>query len=560
MKSIIVKVGLLTCFVFLGCSFKEAFADMTMSWPSKCSSYGEVIPNQNPSPQHMNCLLTNAALEAKIPPEVVKAVASKESGWRQFDQNGQPVVTQDSGIGIMQITNQSNYDQQRLKEDIYYNIQAGVETLVSMYNRIDLPKIKDVGSDVIENWYFPVMAYNGTKPVNSPLFQTDGSKNTNAYQEKVFALLEQDSFLQDTKLGLYPFNTVDFEYQTGSNENIVFKKMEYTLTDQMHASNYFFQTGDKVSVTTDGVKLRSQPSSTSSILKILGKNTGLIIDGDFKYDQTLGSINQFVWYPVKTEDQKLAGYISSAYITKKLDLPSVNPLDDNDLFLTGKAPANVKIQIMKGTTLIGSTVADANGFFKAGIPIQKAGTQLSVAYKDNLNALSPSSTITAADKTAPLAPIVNTVTNKSTIISGKTEVNAMVTVAIAGKTYTAKADRYGNYKIGIQVQNTGTTISIIAKDGAGNVSQVRKTTIVREAPNVPTVNAVNTKTTAVTGKTEKNANVVITIGKKIYTAKANANGDYKVLIPKQRAGTKIYVIAKDARGKVSAIRTVSVLK
>ena len=35
----------------------------------------------------------------------------------------------------------------------------------------DLPEIKGAGREVIENWYFPVMAYNGIKPVNSPLYQ-----------------------------------------------------------------------------------------------------------------------------------------------------------------------------------------------------------------------------------------------------------------------------------------------------------------------------------------------------------------------------------------------------
>ena len=62
------------------------------------------------------------------------------------------------------------YDQEKLKYDIYYNIEEGIEILNSMYDRNDLPKIKGAGREVIENWYFPVMAYNGTKPVNSPLY------------------------------------------------------------------------------------------------------------------------------------------------------------------------------------------------------------------------------------------------------------------------------------------------------------------------------------------------------------------------------------------------------
>jgi hypothetical protein len=63
-----------------------------------------------------------------------------------------------------------------------------------------------------------------------------------------------------------------------------------------------------------------------------------------------------------------------------------------------------------------------------------------------------------------------------------------------------------------------------------------------------------------TGKTEKYAIVAVKIGTKIYTAKANAYGNYKVYIPKQRAGTKLYVNAKDSKGQVSATRIVTVAK
>ncbi|WP_227493893.1 hypothetical protein [Bacillus cereus] len=59
----------------------------------------------------MNCLLTNTALKANIPPEVVKSVATQDSGWKQFDGNGQLIIAQDGGIGIMQVTNQPQYDQ-----------------------------------------------------------------------------------------------------------------------------------------------------------------------------------------------------------------------------------------------------------------------------------------------------------------------------------------------------------------------------------------------------------------------------------------------------------------
>ncbi|MDQ0198683.1 Ig-like domain-containing protein [Neobacillus ginsengisoli] len=450
MKSFILKAGVFTSLLFLGLSHEQASAEM--NFPSKCTSYGEIKPNQNPSPQQMNCLLTNAALEANIPPEVVKAVAAKESDWRQF-VDGQPLMnnTGDGGIGIMQITNQPGYDQEKLKDDIYFNIQAGVDILNNMFNRMysngqdPLPRIKGADQYVIENWYFPVMAYNGTKPINSPIHQADGTRNTQTYQDDVFGIIQNDSYLLDPKIypsifAQFPFSSADFTYDSSSTKPIQFNQLEYTVTDPMHASAYFFKTGDKVVVTTDDVKLRSQPSTSASINSHLSKNTTLIIDGEFTYDRYIDS-NRFVWYPVKTADQKLTGYISSAYIIKKLDAPVVSPVDDNDVSLSGKAPfANVMIQIMNGTLPVGSTVADATGDFKAEIPAQKAGTNLTVTYKDKLNELSPATTISVTPP-LPAKGYIDNPANGS-ILKGASDVNgwfldgsdvAMIEVLVDGK-------------------------------------------------------------------------------------------------------------------------------
>ena len=36
-----------------------------------------------------------------------------------------------------------------------------------------LPKVAGADRHTIENWYFPVMAYNGIVPANSPIYQED---------------------------------------------------------------------------------------------------------------------------------------------------------------------------------------------------------------------------------------------------------------------------------------------------------------------------------------------------------------------------------------------------
>jgi hypothetical protein len=313
MKSFLLKAGLLTC---LTTSLFYGEASAESEGALKCEAYGELKPNENPSFQQINCLLTNAAIEAEIPPEVVKAVVTQENGkWRQFDDNGEPVISEDGGIGLMQITNKPGYDQEKLKHDISYNIDKGVEILSSMYDRKDLPKIKAAERWVIENWYFPVMAYNGIKPVNSPLEQLTGERNEDAYQEEVFAHIENKSFIDDTQLAQFPFSTADFEYDPAGDKNINFLKKEYTLKDQTHDSAYLFKAGDQVVVTEEDVNLRPQPGMSEKETT-LAENTSLIITGQFVYDQNVSSQHQYVWYPVKTADQEVEGYISSAYITK----------------------------------------------------------------------------------------------------------------------------------------------------------------------------------------------------------------------------------------------------
>ncbi|MGN7385541.1 transglycosylase SLT domain-containing protein [Sporosarcina sp. SAFN-015] len=315
MKLHLFRVVVFTCLV-IGLFSGQAHAEFT--WTAKCEKYGDIEPNTNPSYQHMNCLLTNAALDAEIPPEVVKAVAAKESGgWKHFTENGEPIISADNGIGLMQITNQPSFNQERLKNDIYYNINAGIQILNDMYDRTatDLPSIKGAGRQVIENWYFPVMAYNGTKPVNSPIIQLTGARNIDAYQEKVFALIEKSSFLSSIKLAQFPFSPDDFQYDPNSNKNIDFLKKSYILPDTPHLSAYSLKRGDKVMVTTN-VNIRPEPSTAKPGI-MLPKDTVLIITGDFTYDLNTNSVNQFVWYPVKTTDGKVNDYyISSAYLTK----------------------------------------------------------------------------------------------------------------------------------------------------------------------------------------------------------------------------------------------------
>ncbi|QDP99170.1 SH3 domain-containing protein [Lysinibacillus fusiformis] len=264
----------------------------------------------NPDYSTMNCLLTETALIYDVPPEIVKAIAEGESGnWRHFDMNGEAIVTADNGIGIMQITNQAGYNQDRLKSDIVYNIQAGVETLDDMFKRKDLPSINGGERAVLEHWYFAIMAYNGTKPVNSPIVQATGERNANAYQERILRIIEKLELIDLTEL---PFSREHFQYDSNSRENIKFSAMNYDFDLPLKKSKYFFETNQKVSATTN-VTFRTRPTTDSPSMGTLREGEIVTITGPFEYEEVSTKKNHFVWYPVKRSDGT-EGYVASSYL------------------------------------------------------------------------------------------------------------------------------------------------------------------------------------------------------------------------------------------------------
>jgi hypothetical protein len=238
--------------------------------------------------------------------------------------------------------------------------------------------------------------------------------------------------------------------------------------------------------------------------------------------------------------------------------PVVDVVTDKSSVVTGKAEPLSTVEILKGSSLIGASEVAEDGLFSIPIAVQNAGTVLIIRAKDAAGNVSLLSNVTVKDVTPPAVPQVNKVTNKATEVTGKAEKSSTVTVKIGTKNYSSKVDADGNYSVGIPVQNSGTTISVTAKDSAGNVSDGKSVTVSRVAPNMPTVNSVSNKASTVSGKAEKSSTVTVKIGTKNYTGKADSYGDFKITIPVQNADKKLDVTATDIDGKVSASRTVTV--
>ncbi|MEH7087004.1 Ig-like domain-containing protein, partial [Neobacillus drentensis] len=118
----------------------------------------------------------------------------------------------------------------------------------------------------------------------------------------------------------------------------------------------------------------------------------------------------------------------------------------------------------------------------------------------------------------------------------------------------------GGYEVTIPVQQAGIDLVIIATDKAGNVSE-ETAVVVRDvtAPEKPAVNEVTDKDTTVAGQAETGSKVEVKVnGSVIGTGTAGEDGQYKVTIDVQKAGTELVIVATDNSGNVSGETSVVV--
>ncbi len=115
-----------------------------------------------------------------VPYELIKAVAAVSSNYEQF-QNEQPKVDDNGRIGIMGVkltaeqAAAQNIDFESLKYSPLYNIEIGVKLLKEHFNDNTLPSMRNKNQQMLEHWYFALMAYRGftedTNPQKTDNFQ-----------------------------------------------------------------------------------------------------------------------------------------------------------------------------------------------------------------------------------------------------------------------------------------------------------------------------------------------------------------------------------------------------
>ncbi|TYS59966.1 transglycosylase SLT domain-containing protein [Sutcliffiella horikoshii] len=276
-------------------------------------------------------MLTEEARKQDVPAEIVKAIAFIESGGWVHCVGDKALISEDGGIGIMQVTDpegEYKLDHNRLVSDIQYNIEKGIMILNDKFERFSgkgIPTLNDGNRNYIENWYFALMAYNGIVPKNSPIILNDenkkGQRNMESYQDRVLTVLEDGNPGLKLNRTLDQIKPEDLEYVKNSSgkEIVNFKKKKYTIFGPLTHTTNLFEPDDLVRV-DEKVRRRSEPSTVKQTQDYF--NLGVLTIGSMlKTDETPksneeGSYNHFGWYLASNGAMKneWTGHVASSYL------------------------------------------------------------------------------------------------------------------------------------------------------------------------------------------------------------------------------------------------------
>ncbi len=277
-----------------------------------------VSAGDNGTVQDRKALITELSLKKGVPAEIVKAIAYQETGMRQFDDNGKPIMNanEDGGIGIMQVTmnaaeiEQKGIDVQRLSNDMAYNIEIGIEQLIEKKlwsgNRIPAFSTGSMNSS-LEDWYFAVMAYNGLEQRNDP------ARSASTYQDRVYQIIESRSLLKTNPPS-------SFAVSYNENGNIMrFDESQRVVPFHerlMTETTLTFKPGQRVftfNPSRAAINLRSEPNTSSTRTTIPHAYPLEIVSGPL-YDNNPD--HHFAFFEVKRLDTNETGFIASSYLRK----------------------------------------------------------------------------------------------------------------------------------------------------------------------------------------------------------------------------------------------------
>ncbi|MBC1284296.1 autolysin modifier protein [Listeria booriae] len=143
---------------------------------------------------------------------------------------------------------------------------------------------------------------------------------------------------------------------------------------------------------------------------------------------------------------------------------------------------------------------------------------------------------TANNPTIPSKPVINAMTDRSTVISGTAKPYSMVSL-YAGNSYLGdvRASASGSFSMTAGPYVAGTKISATATD-SGNVSDKSEITVTATAIATPTINRLTDQSITASGTGEAGSALTLKIGDATYTTNVATNGTWSTTISKPKAG------------------------
>lgn len=163
--------------------------------------------------------------------------------------------------------------------------------------------------------------------------------------------------------------------------------------------------------------------------------------------------------------------------------PAVDKVTNESTEITGTTEAGALIKVYSAGKELGKVEADGAGKFAVAITKQKADAELSVTATDRAGNTSAATVVMVLDAIAPEAPVVDAVTDKDSRISGIAEASSTVLVKIGTKELAqGKAGLDGKFSFAIETQVSGSVLTVVSIDAAGNVSLEAKLTVADAVP------------------------------------------------------------------------------
>jgi hypothetical protein len=264
-----------------------------------------VFAETNPSREQIESIIDEVATERAIPSVLLKSIARVESVYKQFNEDGTPLV-EGTCIGLMMVNNRyGGYDSNLLKYDLRYNIEAGADVLLNKWSMSSYKMVSSVGNmdpNVLENWYFALWAYNGWAESNNPhMLPAYVKKYT--YQQLIYDVCNKE---YNQKI-----NNIDFAYLPASGKpsrSLVVPTPSYVSSGDI----VLYEKGDYV--VTDGIRscynLRDVPGG-KYIYELPEGQLGTIVDGPILEDG-------YYWYKVYINDD-MQGWIERNWLLRTGD-------------------------------------------------------------------------------------------------------------------------------------------------------------------------------------------------------------------------------------------------